>query len=120
MIVGASLAPIAVLIFVLYASFWNVVALICPSGFFLLNRSTAPCRTPSWGCPFRNQNVAPAPPPPGPDVPQADRAAIDSGRLAAKPRTARREIGVSTLNSVPETRRKFRGFLRKLSKSAIS
>src|ERR671933_258388 len=55
MIVGAWPAPSAVLIFVLYGSFWKVVVVICESGFALLNRSTARCLMPSWGAPLRNQ-----------------------------------------------------------------
>jgi hypothetical protein len=55
MIVGAWPAPIAVLILALYASFWNVVNPICPSGLALLNRLTALVRTGSPGGPLRNQ-----------------------------------------------------------------
>src|SRR6266496_5751126 len=95
MMVGAWPAPMAVLILVLYASFWKVVCLSVLLGLALLKRSTAPVRTPSCGCPLRNQYVAPLlPPPPGPDVPQAE-SAIESGTLAARPKMARREIWVS-------------------------
>jgi hypothetical protein len=55
MMVGAWPAPIAVLIFVLYASFWNFVALIWVFGLALLKRSTVCCRTASPGSPVRNQ-----------------------------------------------------------------
>jgi hypothetical protein len=41
MMVGFWPAPIAVLIFCLYASFWNSVYEIVPLGFFALNALTA-------------------------------------------------------------------------------
>src|SRR6266536_3716822 len=94
--VGACPAPRAVLIFVLYGSFWKVVVVIFESGLASLNRSTACCRMPSWGAPLRNQYDAPPLPPPGPDVPQAE-SAIESGTPAARPRKVRREVGVATL-----------------------
>src|SRR2546423_11058732 len=80
MIVGPWPAPMAVLIFVLYASFWNSVELICALGFALLNRLTVSSRMPCCGGPVRNQYVAaPAPPPPvadfGPELPHAASAA---------------------------------------------
>src|SRR3954451_15795209 len=55
MMVGPWPAPSAVLILVLYASFWNVVVWIWPSEFFLLKASTAPWRMSSCGWPLRNQ-----------------------------------------------------------------
>ena len=55
MIVGAWPAPIAVLIFVLNASFWKVVNWICLSGLAALNRLTVSVRMPSWGWEVRNQ-----------------------------------------------------------------
>src|SRR5664279_757626 len=55
MIVGAWPAPIAVLIFVLYASFWNSVYEIVPPDFDALNRLTASSRIFCWGWVDRNQ-----------------------------------------------------------------
>ena len=118
MIVGACPAPIAVLIFALYASFWNVVALILVFGLALLNRSTLACRIASPGGPDRNQYVAvplpalPALPPPppapacvGPELPQAARAAPVRGTPTATLRKVRREVVVgSTLISVVVSR----------------
>src|SRR5437762_12478213 len=82
MIDGPCPAPMAVLIFVLYASFWNSVDVIFEFGFAWLNRLTVSSRMPCCGWPVRNQYVAaPAPPPPpppppvpprlGPELPQA-------------------------------------------------
>src|SRR5690606_41556905 len=102
MIVGACPAPIAVLIFVLYASFWKVVSLICWSGWALLKASTAPARTPSCGWPLRYQYVAPPLLLPGPDEPQAASAA-DTGTPAARARRGRR--GSAASFSALESRR---------------
>ncbi len=90
MMVGACPAPMAVLIFVLYASFWYVVSSIWSSGWALLNASTAPALTPSCGCPFRYQYVAP-PLLPGPDEPPQADSAAETGTAAARPRRVRRE-----------------------------
>src|SRR5690348_15478491 len=80
MMVGAWPAPMAVLILVLYASFWNVVPVILELGLALLKRLTVAVRTCSPGAPDRYQYVAAAEPPPpllvpGPELPQAARAA---------------------------------------------
>jgi hypothetical protein len=55
MMVGAWPAPIAVRIFVLYASFSNAVCLIWVSALALLKRSTARVRICSPGAAVRNQ-----------------------------------------------------------------
>src|SRR3954467_11257002 len=109
MIVGAWPAPSAVLILALYASFWNVVALILEFGLALLNRSTLACRIASPGGPDRNPYVAgplpapPALPPPppapacvGPELPQAARAAPVRGTPTATLRKVRRAVGVGS------------------------
>ena len=58
MIVGAWLAPIAVRILVLNASFWNHVATSLPSGWAALNASTPALRIPSCGWVERYQMLA--------------------------------------------------------------
>src|SRR5205823_6367682 len=113
MIDGPCPAPIAVLIFVLYASFWNSVNVILELALAWLKRLTVSSRMPCCGWPVRNQYVAapaPVPPPPplGPEVPQAARVApavVPTARL----RKFRRDIVLrSTLTSVrssPDSRR---------------
>src|SRR3954454_22952574 len=66
MMVGPWPAPSAVLILVLYGSFWYAVALIWLFGLALLNRSTECCRMSCCGWPLRNQYVVPPPDPPPP------------------------------------------------------
>src|SRR5690606_1079092 len=117
MIVGACPAPIAVLIFVLYASFWKVVSLICWSGWALLKASTAPARTPSCGWPLRYQYVAPPLLLPGPDEPQAASAA-DTGTPAARVRRVRRESAMSF--SALESHRLLVSRGERFSKRAVS
>src|SRR5689334_14412572 len=95
MMVGAWPAPMAVLILVLYASFWKVVALILVFGLAALNRFTLAVRIASPGGPDRV----------GPELPQAARAASVSGTPTANLRNVRREVVVgSTLISVVASR----------------
>src|ERR1700712_4828020 len=58
MIVGDFPAPMAVLIFALYASFWNSVYEIVPVGLAASNALTAFSRMLCCGFPDRNQYVA--------------------------------------------------------------
>ena len=55
MIDGPWPAPMAVLILVLYASFWNSVYLIAASGLAALKRLTVASRMACCGWPLRNQ-----------------------------------------------------------------
>jgi len=83
----------AVLILVLYASFWKYVTVILSAEFAELKASTAFCMVVWFGSPDRYHMLAPPPPleAPGPDVPQAVVAATAKGVRAARARKDRRE-----------------------------
>src|SRR5215217_3442948 len=116
MIVGPWPAPMAVLTFVLYASFWNAVVVIFSLGFASLNRSTVFLRMVSPGGPVRIQyEAAPAPPPAsppppplpclvGPELPQ-EASAPTTGAPSARLRKVRRDVVLgSTLISELQSR----------------
>src|SRR5689334_10933114 len=126
MMVGPCPAPSAVLIFVLYASFWNSVNEILPFGFAALKRLTVSSRMPCCGWPVRNQYVAePAPalppldpPPLGPELPHAASVAA-APAPTPRLRKLRREIVLrSTLISILESRGLPRRF--RLAESALA